>query len=123
MAVDRFAPRGDDPVQHQEGDAGDEQDVGDIEDPGVVELRAVDEVSHVVADGFEVGQGDEVITAPNSFIATAEAISICGAVPVFVDVDDQTYNLDPALIEAAITPRTKAIARASSSGDLARTGP
>jgi len=50
-----------------------------------------------------------VITVPNTFIATAEAISFCGAKPVFVDIDEQTYNIDPALIEQAITPRTKAI--------------
>ncbi len=56
-----------------------------------------------------VGPGDEVITTPNTFIATAEAISFCGAKPVFVDVDSETYNMDPRLLEAAITPRTKAI--------------
>jgi dTDP-4-amino-4,6-dideoxygalactose transaminase len=56
-----------------------------------------------------VGPGDEVITSPSTFIATAEAISFCGAKPVFVDIDEATYNLDPDLIEAAITPRTKAI--------------
>ena len=56
-----------------------------------------------------VGPGDEVITAPNTFIATAEAISFCGAKPVFIDVDEQTYNLNPILLEDAITPKTKAI--------------
>jgi len=56
-----------------------------------------------------VGPGDEVITVPNTFIATAEAISFCGAKPVFVDVDEKTYTLDPAFLEAAITPQTKAI--------------
>ncbi|MFO1497465.1 MAG: DegT/DnrJ/EryC1/StrS family aminotransferase [Verrucomicrobiota bacterium] len=56
-----------------------------------------------------VGPDDEVITAPNSFFATAEAISLCGAKPVFVDVDPQTYTIDPTKIEPAITPRTKAI--------------
>jgi dTDP-4-amino-4,6-dideoxygalactose transaminase len=56
-----------------------------------------------------VGPGDEVITVPSTFMATAEAISYCGAKPVFVDIDEQTYTLDPNLLERAITPRTKAI--------------
>jgi dTDP-4-amino-4,6-dideoxygalactose transaminase len=56
-----------------------------------------------------VGPGDEVITSPATFMATAEAITYCGAKPVFVDIDEQTYTIDPSLIEAAITPRTKAI--------------
>lgn len=56
-----------------------------------------------------VGPGDEVITVPNSFMATAEAISLCGARPVFVDIDEQTYTMDPAQLEAAITLRTQAI--------------
>jgi dTDP-4-amino-4,6-dideoxygalactose transaminase len=56
-----------------------------------------------------VGPGDEVITVPNSFMATAEAISLCGARPVFVDVDEETYTMDPEQLEAAITLRTQAI--------------
>jgi dTDP-4-amino-4,6-dideoxygalactose transaminase len=56
-----------------------------------------------------VGPGDEVITVPNSFMATAEAISLCGARPVFVDVDEKTYTMDPAQLEGAITLRTQAI--------------
>ena len=56
-----------------------------------------------------VKQGDEVITAPNSFIATAEAVSLAGAEPVFVDVEEGSFTLDPSLLEAAITPRTKVI--------------
>ena len=56
-----------------------------------------------------VGPGDEVITVPNTFMATAEAITYCGAKPVFVDVDALTYTMDPTLIEEAITSRTKAI--------------
>ena len=51
----------------------------------------------------------EVITTPNTFLATAEAITYCGAVPVFVDIDPATANLNPKLIERAITPRTRAI--------------
>jgi dTDP-4-amino-4,6-dideoxygalactose transaminase len=59
--------------------------------------------------GLGIGAGDEVITVPNTFIATAEAITYCGATPVFVDVDPDTYTMDPDLLESAITPRTKAI--------------
>ena len=56
-----------------------------------------------------VGPGDEVITVPNSFMATAEAITYCGAKPVFVDVDERTYTMEPAGLEQALTDRTKAI--------------
>src|SRR5262249_46448099 len=56
-----------------------------------------------------VGPGDEVITTPNTFIATAEAISYTGARPVFADIDPATANPDPRRVEAAITPRTKVI--------------
>lgn len=56
-----------------------------------------------------VGPGDEVITVPNTFMATVEAISFCGARPVFVDVDELTYTMDPAQLEEAISLETKAI--------------
>ncbi|HEY5753625.1 MAG TPA: DegT/DnrJ/EryC1/StrS family aminotransferase [Chthoniobacterales bacterium] len=56
-----------------------------------------------------IGPGDEVITVPNSFMATAEAISYCGAKPVFVDVDPRTYTMAPGYLRTAITARTKAI--------------
>ncbi len=56
-----------------------------------------------------VGPGDEVITVPNTYVATAFAISYVGAIPVFVDVDPDTVNIDPARIAAAVSPATKAI--------------
>jgi dTDP-4-amino-4,6-dideoxygalactose transaminase len=56
-----------------------------------------------------IGAGDEVITSSNTFIATAEAIAYTGATPVFADIDPATANIDPAQIEAAISPRTRAI--------------
>lgn len=56
-----------------------------------------------------VGPGDEVVTVPMSFIATVEAIGFSGARPVFVDIDPETYTMDPSALEEAITPRTKAI--------------
>jgi UDP-2-acetamido-2-deoxy-ribo-hexuluronate aminotransferase len=66
-----------------------------------------------------IGQGDEVITPGFSYIATAETTALLGARPVYVDIDPRTYNLDPALLEAAITPRTKAIIPVSLYGQCA----
>jgi dTDP-4-amino-4,6-dideoxygalactose transaminase len=64
---------------------------------------------HVAMRLLDVGPGDEVITTPYTFIATSWAISYCGAKPVYVDIDEATFNLDPKRIENAITPRTKAV--------------
>jgi UDP-2-acetamido-2-deoxy-ribo-hexuluronate aminotransferase len=66
-----------------------------------------------------IGPGDEVITPGFTYIATAETVALLGAKPVYVDIDERTYNLDPALLEAAITPRTKAIVPVSLYGQCA----
>ena len=64
---------------------------------------------HLALVGLGVGPGDEVVTVSHSYIATANAIRHSGATPVFIDIDPRTYNMDPALLEAAITPKTRAI--------------
>ncbi len=64
---------------------------------------------YMAVRALDIGRGDEVITTPFTFIATAETISSAGATPVFVDIDPVSYNLDLAQVRAAITPRTRAI--------------
>jgi dTDP-4-amino-4,6-dideoxygalactose transaminase len=64
---------------------------------------------HLALLAAGVGPGDEVITTPFSFAATVATILYCGATPVLVDIDEATFNIDPARVEAAITPRTKAL--------------
>jgi dTDP-4-amino-4,6-dideoxygalactose transaminase len=64
---------------------------------------------HLALRACDIGPGDEVITVPNTFVATVEAIVLAGAQPVLVDVDPDTGNMDPARIEEAITPRTRAL--------------
>jgi dTDP-4-amino-4,6-dideoxygalactose transaminase len=72
-------------------------------------LNSGTDALHLALRALDVGPGDEVITTTFSFIATAEAISIVGATPVFVDIDPQTWQIDAKAVEAAITPRTRAI--------------
>ncbi len=70
-----------------------------------------------------IGPGDEVITVPNTFIATVAAIRYTGATPVFVEMDEQSFNMDPAKIEAAITDKTKAICPVHLFGQMADMDP
>lgn len=64
---------------------------------------------HLALLAVGVGQGDEVVTVSHSFVATANSVLCCGATPIFVDIEPATFNIDPDLVAAAITPRTKAI--------------
>jgi perosamine synthetase len=78
---------------------------------------------HLALLSAGVGPGDEVVTVSHSFIATANAIRYCGALPVFVDVEPDTFNINPSLVEAAVTSRTKALLLVHQLGmpcDLAR---
>jgi len=75
----------------------------------VVGVSSGTDALHLALLGLGIGPGDEVITVPDTYIATCEAISHVGADVVFVDADPRTYNINPALIEQAITDRTKAI--------------
>ena len=75
----------------------------------VVALSSGTDGNHVALWVLEIGSGDEVIIPANTFIATAWGATLCGATPVFVDCHPQSYNLDPSKVEAAITPKTKAI--------------
>jgi dTDP-4-amino-4,6-dideoxygalactose transaminase len=74
-----------------------------------VGLNSGTDALHLALRALDVGPGDEVVTTPFSFAATSEAIGIVGATPVFADIDPATFNLDPAAVEAAIGPRTRAI--------------
>jgi perosamine synthetase len=81
---------------------------------------------HLALLAAGVGPGDEVVTASHSYIATANSVRYCGATPVFVDIGRDTFNMDPGLIEAAISPRTKTILCVHQIGmpcDLARIVP
>ncbi|MGE5587567.1 MAG: DegT/DnrJ/EryC1/StrS family aminotransferase [Clostridia bacterium] len=75
---------------------------------------------HLLVRAFGIGEGDEVITTPFSFIASSNCILYERAKPVFVDIEPDTANIDPALIEDAITPRTKAILPVDAFGQPAR---
>jgi UDP-2-acetamido-2-deoxy-ribo-hexuluronate aminotransferase len=102
-------------------------EVGELEE----KLAAYAGVAHCISVGngtdalqiaqmaLGIGRGDEVITPGFTYIATAETVALLGARPVYVDIDPRTFNLDPELLEAAITPRTRAIIPVSLYGQCA----
>jgi dTDP-4-amino-4,6-dideoxygalactose transaminase len=77
--------------------------------PYCISCNSGTDALYLALRAYDIGPGDEVITSPFTFIATAEVVSMAGATPVFVDIDPQTFNLDPQQVEKAITGRTKAI--------------
>lgn len=88
-----------------------EEDFAEFIDKGI-EAIAVNSATaglHLALEAVGVGLGDEVITTPYTFTATAEVVRYLGADPIFVDIDSTTFNIDPSIIESAITQRTKAI--------------
>ena len=89
------------------------------ETPRAVGMADGTSALHIVLRALGIGPGDEVITAPNSFIASAASIALVGATPVFADVKED-LNIDPAKVEAAITPRTRAIMPVHLTGRPAR---
>lgn len=87
-----------------------EQAFGDYhQTPFCISCNSGTDALYLALRAFDIGPGDEVITSPFTFIATAEVISMAGATPIFVDIVPETFNLDPVQVAAAITPRTKAI--------------
>ncbi|MBQ4123362.1 DegT/DnrJ/EryC1/StrS family aminotransferase [bacterium] len=72
-------------------------------------LNSGTDALHLALRALNIGRGDEVITTAFTFVATASAIGLAGATPVFVEINEETFNIDPEKIEAAITPKTKAI--------------
>jgi dTDP-4-amino-4,6-dideoxygalactose transaminase len=80
-----------------------------IEAPYCISCNSGTDALYLALRAFEIGPGDEVITSPFSFIATAEVISMVGATPVFVDIVPESFNLDSQQVDRAVTPRTRAV--------------
>jgi len=96
-------------TQGPEGAAFEREFAAAVSAPHACAVSSCTTALHVALVALGVGASDEVITVSHSFIATANAIRYCGALPVFVDVRADTFNIDPTQLETAITPRTKAI--------------
>ena len=78
---------------------------------------------HIAALAAGVGEGDEVITTPITFAASANCALYCGATPVFADIEPETYNIDPAKVEAAVTQRTRAVVAVDYTGQSVALNP
>ena len=87
-----------------------EKEFGDyVRTPNAIAVNTGTSALHLALLAAGIGRGDEVITVPFTFVASVAAIHYCGATPVLVDIDPRYFNMDPAQVEKAITPRTKAI--------------
>jgi dTDP-4-amino-4,6-dideoxygalactose transaminase len=97
------------PLEDSEGKRFEDEFCAYIGAPHAVNVASGTAAMHVALLAVGIGPGDEVITVPNTFSSVADVIILCGARPVFVDVEPDTYNMDVRLVEAAVTARTKAI--------------
>lgn len=97
------------PLEESEGKRFEDEFCAYIGAPHAVNVSSGTAAMHIALLAIGVGPGDEVITVPNTFSSVADVIILCGAKPVLVDVEPDTYNMNVAQVEAAITPRTKAI--------------
>ncbi|MHB8731933.1 MAG: DegT/DnrJ/EryC1/StrS family aminotransferase [bacterium] len=97
------------PLEESEGKRFEDEFCAYIGAPHAVNVSSGTAAMHVALLAIGVGPGDEVITVPNTFSSVADVIILCGARPVLVDVEPDTYNMNVGQVEAAITPRTKAI--------------
>lgn len=97
------------PLEESEGKRFEDEFCAYIGAPHAVNVSSGTAAMHVALLAIGVGPGDEVITVPNTFSSVADVIILCGARPVLVDVEPDTYNMNVARVEASITPRTKAI--------------